>query len=131
MLGRCVSSGDSSGGGTAARDSLEARIPLGRLGSPEEIARVVLFLASDDSSFMTGEEVVVDGRNDPGMIRFGQVRLTSLTLFGVSIKAANTRWRRAKAQATCPVKRTATNSVSRVQGRDRLDGHQLAFPIGT
>jgi len=45
----------------AARASLTARIPQKRLGSTEEIARVVLFLASDDSSFMTGEEVVVDG----------------------------------------------------------------------
>ena len=36
-------------------------VPLGRLGRPEEIARTVLFLASDDSSFMTGSEVIVDG----------------------------------------------------------------------
>jgi NAD(P)-dependent dehydrogenase (short-subunit alcohol dehydrogenase family) len=45
----------------AVRDSLKAKIPQKRLGSTDEIARVVLFLASDDSSFMTGEEVVVDG----------------------------------------------------------------------
>lgn len=38
-----------------------ADIPLGRVGRPEEIAAVALFLASDDSSFMTGSEVFVDG----------------------------------------------------------------------
>jgi NAD(P)-dependent dehydrogenase (short-subunit alcohol dehydrogenase family) len=45
----------------AAHTALEARIPMGRLASTEEIARAVLFLAADDSSFMTGEEIVVDG----------------------------------------------------------------------
>lgn len=38
-----------------------ARHPIGRFGSPYEIARVVVFLASDDSSFMTGAAVLVDG----------------------------------------------------------------------
>jgi NAD(P)-dependent dehydrogenase (short-subunit alcohol dehydrogenase family) len=35
--------------------------PLGRVGDPDETAAVALFLASDDSSFMTGSEVFVDG----------------------------------------------------------------------
>ena len=36
-------------------------IPLGRVGTPEEIAKAVVFLASDDSSFVTGIELFVDG----------------------------------------------------------------------
>ena len=43
------------------RRLLEDHHPVGRIGLPEEIARVVLFLASEDSSFMTGSIVVADG----------------------------------------------------------------------
>ena len=38
-----------------------ARIPMGRYGEPEEVANAVLYLASDESAFVTGSEVVVDG----------------------------------------------------------------------
>jgi len=37
------------------------RIPAGRYGTPDDIAKVVLFLASDDAGYMTGEDVIVDG----------------------------------------------------------------------
>ena len=37
------------------------RVPMGRFGQPEEVAQGVLFLASDESSYMTGSELVIDG----------------------------------------------------------------------
>jgi NAD(P)-dependent dehydrogenase (short-subunit alcohol dehydrogenase family) len=43
------------------RRTYEQRIPLGRIGSPGEIADVVLFLASDASRYLTGQELIVDG----------------------------------------------------------------------
>jgi meso-butanediol dehydrogenase / (S,S)-butanediol dehydrogenase / diacetyl reductase len=45
----------------ALRGALEARQPMNRLGTPEEIAKAVLFLASDDASFCTGSTLFADG----------------------------------------------------------------------
>ncbi|HXH83088.1 MAG TPA: glucose 1-dehydrogenase [Candidatus Tectomicrobia bacterium] len=45
----------------ALRREFESGIPLGRIAHPREIASVALFLASDESSYMTGAELVVDG----------------------------------------------------------------------
>ena len=45
----------------AMREMRTQRIPLGRIGTSEDVAYGVLFLASDESSFMTGSELVIDG----------------------------------------------------------------------
>lgn len=45
----------------AEREKVLARHPIGRLGRPEDIANMILYLASDESSFVTGTEMVVDG----------------------------------------------------------------------
>jgi NAD(P)-dependent dehydrogenase (short-subunit alcohol dehydrogenase family) len=45
----------------ALRAQVESEYPLGRIAQPREIARTVVFLASDDSSFVTGQPLVVDG----------------------------------------------------------------------
>ncbi|ALO99994.1 Glucose dehydrogenase [Streptomyces hygroscopicus subsp. limoneus] len=43
------------------RDTLAAGVPLGRMGQPEEVANLALFLATDQSSYITGTEIFVDG----------------------------------------------------------------------
>ena len=43
------------------KESVLAQIPLGRMGTPEDIARAVAFLASDDGSYITGQVIQVDG----------------------------------------------------------------------
>jgi len=51
----------SSDVGAQRASALSSGVPLGRLGRPDEIAKTVVFLASDDSSFVTGTELFVDG----------------------------------------------------------------------
>jgi NAD(P)-dependent dehydrogenase (short-subunit alcohol dehydrogenase family) len=47
--------------GEQVKTTFSNTIPMGRLGNPDEVAKAVLFLASDDSSFVTGIELFVDG----------------------------------------------------------------------
>ncbi|MFN4276435.1 MAG: SDR family oxidoreductase [Ferrovibrio sp.] len=51
------------GGGDPAlvRQKLESQVPLGKLGEPDDVASCILYLASDESKFVTGAEFVIDG----------------------------------------------------------------------
>ena len=46
----------------AVKENINSQIPLNRMGSPKEIAKVVKFLASEDSSYITGQDI------DGGMV---------------------------------------------------------------
>ena len=56
-----------------AKDKLLKWYPLGRLGKPEDIASLAVYLASDESSFMTGSTLVIDGGLTAGTTLFGTV----------------------------------------------------------
>ena len=51
----------SSEAGEQRRKAISSAVPLGRFGTPDEIAKAVVFLASDDASYITGAELFVDG----------------------------------------------------------------------
>ena len=58
---RSLEEGLMPGEAKEAKNMLESNIPLGRYGTPEDVAKLMLFLASDDSNFITGSVYTVDG----------------------------------------------------------------------
>ena len=61
LLGRVEELGREVGGSDEAMAMFVARQPMGRLGTPDEVAQLCLFLASDESRFVTGQAYAVDG----------------------------------------------------------------------
>jgi 2-keto-3-deoxy-L-fuconate dehydrogenase len=58
---RVAANAAAAGGLDAARSAFVARQAMGRLARPEEIAALVVYLAADESAFVTGQAVVIDG----------------------------------------------------------------------
>ena len=58
---RIAANAAAAGSLEAARTGFDARQAMGRLGTPEEIAAMAVYLASDDSQFITGQAMVIDG----------------------------------------------------------------------
>lgn len=58
---RSLEEGFNPGGPEEAKAGMVAAIPAGRYGEPEDVAKLMLFLASDDSEFITGSVYMVDG----------------------------------------------------------------------
>ncbi len=58
---RIAANAGAAGGLEAARAAFIARQPMGRLGTVEEMAALVVYLASDEAAFMTGQAIVIDG----------------------------------------------------------------------
>jgi 2-keto-3-deoxy-L-fuconate dehydrogenase len=52
---------EATGDAAAARAAFVARQPMGRIGRPEEIAALAVYLASDESAFVTGQAIAIDG----------------------------------------------------------------------
>lgn len=58
---RIAANAAAAGSVDAARAAFVARQPMGRLGTPEEIAALTVYLSSDDAQFITGQAIVIDG----------------------------------------------------------------------
>ncbi len=58
---RVAANAAQAGSEQAARAAFVARQPMGRLGTPEEIAALTVYLASDEARFLTGQAIVIDG----------------------------------------------------------------------
>ncbi len=61
LVERIRANAAAAGSEEAARAAFVSRQPMGRLGTPEEIARLAVYLASDEAEFVTGQAIVIDG----------------------------------------------------------------------
>lgn len=61
LLGKLTAAPSDPGEAERWRQAVARSFPLGRMGRPEDVARAVLYLASDDSEFVTGTSLIVDG----------------------------------------------------------------------
>ena len=104
------------------REKIIAGIPAGRLGEPEEIARCVVFLASDDASFINGSTISANGRSssaDPVANPFQQKKPGIVRAFSCPVSAGsasfhlseNYRWREARYEMPVPVLRGPRSSA--------------------
>jgi NAD(P)-dependent dehydrogenase (short-subunit alcohol dehydrogenase family) len=57
-----------------ARRRVLSSYPLGRLGKPDDVAGAILFLASDDASWITGTFLMVDGGRDAALLNLSDLR---------------------------------------------------------
>jgi 3alpha(or 20beta)-hydroxysteroid dehydrogenase len=57
----CISSGSIVHRRNSGGKAKPAHVPIGRYGTPEDVSELVLFLASDAASYITGTEIVLDG----------------------------------------------------------------------
>ena len=67
-----VITGGARGIGRAIADAFALQQPAGRVGRPEDIAEMVLFLCSDKAGFITGENICIDGGMTKLMIYHGE-----------------------------------------------------------
>jgi len=58
---RSLEAGLTPGDASSAKEAIRSQIPMQRYGMPDDIAKLMLFLASDDSAFITGSVYMADG----------------------------------------------------------------------